>query len=157
MRLLIDTNVLVQICHPKRYADVKNWIDAWFKLALERDDVEIFLSAVADFELRRGYLWKLDRYPNAPKGLNRLDQIGRLLGVYPVSNDHFLSAAQHWANARRGGYSTAPERDVDWDVIIARQAADLNAIVVTYNTKHLIRYGVDAKQWSEIPAPTNRM
>jgi len=152
MRLLLDTNILMKICHPKQHADVKDWLQGWLGRAAGGDDVEIHVSAAADYELRRGYLWKLDKHPNEPKALNRLDQLLELFDLKPVSNNHLRMAAGHWADARHGGYATASERDVDWDVIIASQAAEMNAIVVTNNTKHLVRYGVDAKDWSEIPA-----
>lgn len=153
MRLLLDTNILMKVCHPKQHEDVKAWLQGWLKRVADGDDVVVYVSAAADYELRRGYLWKLDRHPNEPKALARLDRIANLLGIHAVSNDHLLAAAHHWSSARRGGFSTSPERDVDWDVIIASQAAELNAVVVTNNAKHLTRYGVDAKDWSEIPAP----
>jgi predicted nucleic acid-binding protein len=152
MRLLLDTNILKKICHPKQHAEVKGWLQGWLGRAAGGDDVEIYVSAAADYELRRGYLWKLDKHPNEPKALRRLDQLLELLDLKPVSNDHLRAAAVHWAAARRGGYATAPERDVDWDVIIASQAAEMQAVVVTNNTEHLLRYGVEAKDCSEIPA-----
>lgn len=153
MRLLIDTNILRKVCHPKRHAEVKDWLQRWLDCVADGEEVEIYVSAAADYELRRGYLWKLDRHPNEPKALARLNRLTNLLGVHAVSNDHFLAAAQHWADARRGGYPTAGERGMDWDVVIASQAAELNAVVVTENTEHLARYGVEAKNWSQIPAP----
>lgn len=152
MRLLLDTNILMKICHPKQHAEVKDWLKGWLGRAADGDDVEIHVSAAADYELRRGYLWKLNKHPNEPKALERLDRLLALLDLKPVSNDHLRVAAVHWADARRGGYATAPERNVDWDVIIASQAAEMNAVVVTNNTKHLSRYGVEAKDWSEITA-----
>jgi predicted nucleic acid-binding protein len=152
MRFLLDTNILMKICHPKQHAEVKDWLQGWLDRAANGDDVVIHVSAAADYELRRGYLWKLDKHPNEPKALKRLDQLLELLDLEPVSNNHLRVAATYWADARRGGYATAPERDLDWDVIIATQAAGMEAVVVTNNTDHLSRYGVDAKDWSEIPA-----
>jgi len=154
MRLLLDTNILLKVCHCKKHAEVKDWLQRWLDRAADGDDIEIHISAAADYELRRGYLWKLSKHPDELKALERLNKITNLLGVQPVSNDNFLAAAKYWAKARHGGFAAAPERDVDWDVIIASQAAELNAVVVTNNTKHLLRYGVDAKDWSEISAPT---
>lgn len=153
-RLLLDTNVLMKLCHPKEYQDVKEWLQGWLGLVAAGRDIEITVSAAAEYELRRGYLWKLDKDPNEGKALARLDAICGRLGVCPVSNDHLRAAAQHWADARRGGYGTAPQRDVDWDVIIASQAGEIGALVVTENTNHLSRYGVDAKDWPDIRAGT---
>ena len=52
MRLMLDTNVLVKICHPTAYLDVKEW----FRAMLARGDSgpEIVISVLADYEIRRG-------------------------------------------------------------------------------------------------------
>lgn len=154
MRLLLDTNVLMRLCHPGRYPDVKSWIRTWADYAARAVDVEIIVSAVSDYELRRGYLYKADRKADEDKALERLDQLCELLGVQQISQSNLRVAAQLWADARRGEYSTASERDVDWDVLIAAQAREIPAVVVTSNAKHVKRYGVDAKDWHEIPTPT---
>jgi predicted nucleic acid-binding protein len=85
--------------------------------------------------------------------LERLDYYCQLLGVQQVSAKNFLDAAAMWAQARRGGYPTAPERHVDWDILIAAQAKEIPAVVVTSNEKHLTRYGVDARDWHKVPVP----
>jgi len=153
MRLLLDTNLLMRACHPKNHPDVKGWLQAWLDYAGRTNGVEIVVSSVADYELRRGYLSELDRKDDERKAMDRLDQLCAALGVQPVSSRNFLDAAAMWANARRKGYPTASERDVDWDVIIAAQAKEFPAIVVTSNEKHLSRYGVDARDWNKIPVP----
>jgi predicted nucleic acid-binding protein len=153
MRLLLDTNVLMRLCHPTRYREVKLWLRAWLAHAQAGGDLEVIVSAAADYEARRGYLWKLDRHPNEPKALARLDLLCRLLGVYPISQDVLHEGARFWSNARKGGYSTGPERDVDWDVLVAAQAKKLGAVVVTTNSRHISQYGVDARDWENIPPP----
>ncbi|RJP37471.1 MAG: PIN domain-containing protein [Phycisphaerales bacterium] len=155
MRLLLDTNLLMRVRHPTNHPDVKAWLQAWLDYAGRDVGVEIVVSAVADYELRRGYLSELDRRDDERKALERLNQVCASCGVQQISARNFLDAAEMWAIARRRGYSTAGERDVDWDVIIAAQAKEFPAIVVTSNEKHLTRYGVDAKDWSEIPIPEN--
>lgn len=153
MRLLLDTNLLMRACHPKKHPDVKAWLQAWLNFAGKTHGVEIVVSSVADYELRRGYLSELDRKEDERKALERLDQLCALLDVQQVSSRNFRDAAVMWANARRNGYSTAPERDVDWDIIIAAQAMEFPAVVVTNNEKHLSRHGVDARDWHKIPVP----
>jgi len=155
MRLLIDTNILMKICHPREYPDVARWFADWLRYTLTNDQAEILLTCAADYELRRGYLYALLKQdgPDSVEAIGRLDDLCRDLGVVPIELATAKRAAQHWANARSGGYATdSDKRNVDWDVIIASQAAEMNAIVVTNNTKHLVRYDVDAKDWSEIPA-----
>ncbi len=50
MKLLLDTAVLGEICHPRKFDDVR----AWF--ARTAVDHEVMLSEVADYELRRELL-----------------------------------------------------------------------------------------------------
>jgi predicted nucleic acid-binding protein len=154
MRLLLDTNALLGLCHPKKCPEMKEWLQGWLAHAQQGGDVELIVSAAADYEARRGYLWKLDKHPDEPKALARLDQLSDLLAIHPISLDVLRDAARSWSQARRGGYGTAPERDVDWDVIVAAEANALQAVVVTSNAGHLSRYGVEARDWSEIPPPT---
>ncbi|MFH1746575.1 MAG: PIN domain-containing protein [Planctomycetota bacterium] len=153
MRFLLDTNVLIRLCHPTRHPEIKQWLQAWIVHAQKVRDVELLISAAADYEARRGYLWKLDNHPDESKALARLDNLCKLLGMCPISGEVLREAAQFWSDARKGGYSTAPERHIDWDVIIAAQAANLTAVVVTSNADHISRYGVDASDWTDIPPP----
>ena len=154
MRLLLDTNALIRLCHPKRHPEIREWLQGWLTHAQRGGDVELLISAAADYEARRGYLWKLEKHPDEPKALARLDQLCKLLGMCSISGEVLRNAARFWSKARKGGYSTAPERDIDWDVVIAAQAAELDAVVVTSNARHISRYGVDARDWRDIPPPT---
>ncbi|MCW5769001.1 MAG: PIN domain-containing protein [Phycisphaeraceae bacterium] len=155
MRLLLDTNLLRRLCHPTNDGDVKAWFERVLAYAALHPETALYVSAVADYELRRGYHWKLERHTDEQRGLARLDQLCNELGVRAVSNEAFKDAALLWAQARKGGYSTAPEDRPDWDAVLAAQARELNAIVITTNTKHLRRYGIDAKDWYEVPVPAS--
>lgn len=153
MRLLLDTNLLKRLCHPTKDADVKRWFERVLAYATQHSDARLYVSAVADYELRRGYHWKLDRHADEQKGLTRLDQLCAAFGVHAVTNDAFKDAALLWAQAQKGGYRTGHEYALDWDVLLAAQARELDATVVTNNTKHLARYGVDAKDWFDVLIP----
>lgn len=153
MRLLLDTNVLRRLCHPGRNEQVGAWYRGWINYGLAGGDVEIVISAVADYELRRGYMYALSGSKDIRKSLAQLDELCGLWEVQQVSARNLRDAAGLWADARRGGYSTADERAVDWDVIIAAQALEKPAVVVTSNGKHLARYGIDARDWDRIPVP----
>ena len=50
MRLLLDTAVLGEVCHPRKYADVRMW------LARAVAHHDLLISEVADYELRRELL-----------------------------------------------------------------------------------------------------
>ena len=63
-------------------------------------------------------------------------------------------AAELWADARRKGVTTADDKEIDADVILAAQAilfCGLNdeLTVATYNARHLSRY-VNAHHWKDI-------
>jgi len=155
MRLLLDTNAIIRLCHPRRDPQIKAWLQGWLAHAQAEGEVEVIVSAAADYEARRGYLWKLDGHPDEPKALARLNELCDLLGIHPIPLKVLRRAAEFWAGARKGGYSTAEERALDWDVIVAAEATELGAIVVTSNAGHISRYGVDARDWSAVPPPTN--
>ncbi len=156
MRLLLDTNVLRRLCHPNRHADVQAWYRGWVNYGHAGGEVEFVISAIADYELRRGYIYRLDQSHDARTSLENLDELCEVWDVQQISARNFREAARLWADARRGGYSTAPEHDVDWDILIAAQAKEIPAVVVTSNEKHLIRYNVDARDWNKIPVPEDR-
>jgi predicted nucleic acid-binding protein len=153
MRLLLDTNALISLCHPTRNPEIKEWLQGWLAHAQAGGNVQLIVSAAADYEARRGYLWKLDKHPDEPKALARLDQLCELLDMHPISVEVLRKAARFWSDAKRAGHATAPERDLDWDVIVAAEATELGAVVVTSNAGHISRYGVDARDWRDIPGP----
>lgn len=125
MKLLIDTGVLGQVCHPRRHANIR----AWFLSALE--DHEFMVSEVADYELRR----ELVRI-SASRSLARLDELGRELRYVPVTTATWRSAANLWAWMRRSGKSTSAATALDGDVLIAAQARTEEATVLTTNPRH---------------------
>ena len=73
MRLLLDTAVVGEICHPRKYDDVR----AWFARAATEH--EMLLSEVADYELRRELL-RID----SRRSLDRLDELTRELRYIPA-------------------------------------------------------------------------
>lgn len=95
MRLVLDTGVLGQICHPRKYHDVR----AWFRRAIAEH--EILLSEVADYELRRELL-RID----SRRSLARLDELTRELRYLPVTTATWRTAARLWAEQRRAGNIT---------------------------------------------------
>lgn len=160
MRLLLDTNLLRRLCHPSSHADVRAWYRGWLIHGLAGGDVEFVISAVADYELRRGYIYALGQGNDARQSLAQLDDLCGLWEVQQISPRNLRDAAAIWADARRNGTPTASERDVDWDILIAAQAKEMaeqskgvRVVVVTSNATHLKVHGADAKDWHEIPVP----
>ena len=68
MRLVLDTGVLGQICHPRKHHDVRSW----FRRAVQEH--ELLVSEVADYELRRELL-----RIGSQRSIDRLDELTRKL------------------------------------------------------------------------------
>jgi predicted nucleic acid-binding protein len=134
MRILVDTGVLGQICHPRKYADVR----AWFVRVADAHDW--LVSEVADYELRRELL-----RIGASRSLAHLDELTRELEYVAVTTSHWRAAAALWATARRAGVLTAPPDGLDGDVLLAAQASSEGAAILTTNARHFSALGVVAK------------
>lgn len=137
MRLLLDTGVVGQICHPRKHHEVREW----FASVVGEHDV--LVSEVADYELRR----ELIRI-GATRSLSRLDELGRELRYVPVTTATWRSAARLWAWVRRTGKTTAANDGLDGDVLIAAQAISEDAVVITTNVRHFEPM-VRAMHWSD--------
>jgi predicted nucleic acid-binding protein len=95
VRLVLDTSVLGQICHPRKHQDVR----PWFRRAVREHD--FLLSEVADHELRRELL-RID----SRRSLARLDDLPRELLYLPTTTATWRAAAHLWAEQRRRGLVT---------------------------------------------------
>lgn len=148
MKIAIDTNILSKICYPKPEAN-KITITK-FKEILDSGKFIIFIPEICEYELRRSLLLnKLNLKEPGEKALLRLEELLKNIEVIKINSNILKTAAQLWAEARSKGYSTAGDKAIDADVILAAQALDLSATVITENRKHLERY-VETKLLSEI-------
>jgi predicted nucleic acid-binding protein len=138
VRLLLDTAVVGEICHPRKYDDVR----AWFARAAAAH--EMLLSEVADYELRRELL-RID----SRRSLDRLDELTREIRYIPETTATWRAAARLWALQRKAGRVTAAEGGLDGDVLIAAQALAEDAVIVTPNTRHFDSM-VRAVTWQEV-------
>jgi predicted nucleic acid-binding protein len=86
VKLLLDTGVLGQICHPRKHADVR----AWFRTAVRAHT--FLLSELADYELRRELL-----RIGAVRSIARLDELTRELTYVPITTATWRRAAALWA------------------------------------------------------------
>ena len=106
VRLLLDTGVLDQICHPRKHHDVRSW----FRRAVR--DHEFLVSEVADCELRRELLriglpgWAPAEVDSPPGGLapaRRSQGRGRAVRRFaPRAGRPGIAAGHHWRHKRRG-------------------------------------------------------
>ena len=109
----------------------------------------IAIPAIADYEVRRELI-----RAGRPSAVRRLDSVCRDLRFIPLSIEALKKAAELWALVRARGASTAGERALDADVIVAAQALCFTglrdtAVVATDNEKHLARF-LDARHWNAI-------
>ena len=151
MKLVLDTCVLGVLCHPTD--PDKPALLAWIAEALKDDATTIYVPAIADYELRRELI-HLSLRSGVPKvkKLLLLDAIYGELPFLALSDEAVKSAAEMWAKARHGGLPTAPEAALDGDVILAAQAIEIGAVVITENVSHIERYCV-AVDWRTTPSP----
>lgn len=137
--LLLDAGVLGQASHPRRNPEFAQWFDR-----LLTTDTEVVIPEIADYEVRRELL-RAER----SVGIQRLDQLKVALRYLPITTPVMLRAAQLWAEARKRGRPTADPKELDCDVVLAAQALEVEAVVVTDNIGHLSLF-VEAKSWQDL-------
>lgn len=139
MILLLDTNILGQLCHPSNQKNQRasNWLQAVLDDKVEH---RVIVPEICDYELRRKLLHLIARAQSTQRSIDRLDTFRRQLEFLPLDSNTMLKAAEFWCQARLGGQPTASNDALDGDVILAAQAAAVGGTVVTTNQKHLRRF-----------------
>ncbi len=150
MRLLLDTGILGQLCHPNKRVNrpICDWLDRRLESATE-DDV-VYVPEIAFYELRRKLVHLLRKGQETTRSLARLDRLCLQLVYLPLTRTMIRAATELWADARVMGLPTADELALDGDVILAAQAQSVDGTVVTTNRKHLERF-VPTLDWTVIP------
>ncbi len=136
---MLDSGPLGMACHPKPNADFARWLEAICEAG-----VTVMVPEIADYEIRRELLRN-----GLQKSVERLDSFKQSLVYRPINTNVMLRAARFWADARNRGVTTAHPAALDGDVILAAQAQEAGALVVTDNLGHLSQF-VDARRWTEI-------
>lgn len=99
--VLLDAGPLGLFANPRLTAATASelqWLGAMLTAGLR-----ILVPAVADYEVRRELL-RL----RAVKSIAALDTLVQRLEYLPLTRDALHLAAAYWAQARQGGYPTAP-------------------------------------------------
>ena len=131
---LLDSGPLGLLAHDRPAQRLP--IQAWLVQQMS-DGATVYVSEVADYEVRRE-LTRLILSGQLPASrLARLDQLAAVFSYLPVSTVMWKRAAELWADARRLGRPTASPAALDADVLIAAQAIEIQATVVTCNPTHL--------------------
>lgn len=144
--VLLDSGPVGEITHPE--SEKRGPIREWLFGLLEAGTYPR-LPEIVDYEHRRALLSR-----NASRQVQRLNSFKEVFGYEPLTTEVMLTAAQLWADARKRGFPTSAERELDVDVILGAQGRVLErggdrVIVATTNPRHLSRF-VDAFPWQEI-------
>ena len=140
---LLDTGPLGLLAHnrPIRRLPIQTWLVHEMAAG-----ATIYITEVADYEVRRE-LNRLIRAGRLPASrLNRLDKLAGFFIYLPVSTVMWKRAADFWADARQHGLPTASPAALDADALIAAQAAEVGGTVVTNNPGHIGRW-VPVRSW----------
>ncbi len=142
--IILDSGPLGSVVYPRPNPKIYTWFQQIIAL-----DVKVILPEIADYELRRELL-----HQDFTKAIERLNRLKENLIYLPLNTQAMLKAAELWAHARKRGQATVDMSALDIDVILAAQALQVQAIVVTENVKHISRYA-PAKRWEEIAEMLN--
>jgi predicted nucleic acid-binding protein len=145
--VLLDTGVLGLLVHPHLSAEIQD-CRHWLETLLSGGEM-IVLPEIADYELRRKLL-----HIDSRASLQRLDAIPTRVTYLPITTATWRKAAELWASARRQGRIAAGDQALDGDVILAAQAAlldapDTSVLIATKNVRHLAPLA-DARLWTAI-------
>lgn len=134
MKLMLDTSVLLEVCAPGRYEDVKEWFR---RLLLATAPPELLVSVLTDFELRRAFERR-----GAVRGLEHLEDVSRSLRLVPLSVEATRRAASLC--------STSQPPISDADALVAAQALLEGAVLVTDDEGLRAVQGLDARAWHDV-------
>jgi predicted nucleic acid-binding protein len=125
-----------RLVHPRLNIEIAAWLDAALAAG-----VVVYLPEIVDYEVRRGLL-----AAGMTRSVQRLDDLKHALVYVPLTTAAMLDAARLWAQARQRGQAVADPKALDGDVILAAQARQVQAVVITENVGHLSVF-VDARDW----------
>ena len=105
----------------------------------------ILIPEVSDFEIRRSLLLH-----GLVASISELNFLQKQFVYVPITTSVMLTAADLWAQSRKRGRPTADVKELDCDVILAAQAIESGAEILTENVGHLEQF-VRVHQWSSLP------
>ena len=127
----------------------------WMGRCLDNGRTDIILPEIADYEVRRKLLANKDGAPSVRR-LDELVKPGGLLIYSPITTEIMRRAAGLWSESRRRGDSTADDKALDGDVILAAHALQYigehdRLLIATGNVDDIVHYvGERAQRWEMI-------
>jgi len=136
---LLDTNIISAIL--KRNEDGARLNDKIKSILKANDD--ILFCPVVFYEIIRGLYHK-----KADKQLAFFERIAGCFEWRDLTKNTWDTGARLWAECRMKGTPTGDGGDgIDKDVLIAAQAKEHNAVVITRNERHFQHFGVLYEIW----------
>lgn len=136
--IALDASPLGRLVHPRLNTDISAWVDEVLEAG-----ITVYIPEIIDYEVRRGLL-----AAGMTRSVRRLDEFKQVLEYLPLATPVMLEAATLWAQARQRGQSVADPKELDGDVILAAQARQVGAVVITENIGHLAQF-VEAYDWRD--------
>ena len=150
MIVLLDTGPLGLITNPNQKNVETIQCEEWIR-ELVKKRVVICVPEIAYYESRRKHV-----HLKNEKALNRLESFLNhpRISYAPITTEIIKKASDLWGWARSTGQSTAHEKSIDSDVILAATAIIMSSrpeyvVIATTNVKHLARY-TPAQEWKQI-------
>ena len=127
---LLDAGPLGLLAHrrPAQFTPIRTWL-----FQEKAAGALVYISEVADYEVRRELTRMIKAGQLPASRLQRLDQLATFCTYLPVSTSVWSQAAEFWADARSQGWPTASPDALDADALIAAQALEIQATIVTSN------------------------
>jgi predicted nucleic acid-binding protein len=118
---LLDSGPLGLLAHdrPTRRIPIQDWLTQ--EMA---NGSTIYISEVADYEVRRELQRLIRSGQLPPSRVHRLDRLPSLCVYLSVSTAMWRRAAELWAEARSRGTPSASDPALDADVLIAPSVGD---------------------------------
>jgi predicted nucleic acid-binding protein len=140
---VLDSGPLGRLAHDRAVHRVplQNWLVQEVSAG-----ATVYVSEVADYEVRRELTRLIRAGQLPPTRLARLDHLAILFTYLAVSTAMWRRAADLWADARQQGIPSAGTAALDADVLIAAQALAVGGTVVTNNPGHIGRW-VPVRLW----------
>ncbi|MBL9219814.1 MAG: hypothetical protein JNG82_15100 [Opitutaceae bacterium] len=142
--LAIDSGPLGLLSHPdpQRHPELNRWFAAHY----EAGTIFVF-PEISDFEVRRNLI--LERRRRSLRRLNDLHYFGRYL---PINTAAMRLAAAFWADLRRTGRPVGHPKELNADVIVAAQAIQAKAVLITNNPRHFPTQ-LETSVWADLKLP----
>jgi len=151
MLVLLDSKPLGMVTHPT-ISDEADECSQWLERLLAQD-VAVAIPEIIDYEIRRTYIHRDNQ-----RSIALLDSLITDIGYLRLNTETLMIAAALWGKARRDGVSTASEKRLDIDCILAAQAHQASiegqeVRIATIDVDDLSRYDTDlvkAVLWRDI-------